>query len=155
MYHLCPVGNLHFLEPTRFHMWHFKSFSICGTPQELEEGKFFLENWFQNMKIQIARWRVPQNIQRCLPPIAHIQLEIDYTAVWHSQGSTTKEKPLDYYLTVEDIFTELAHQSKTKIAIPAGTKEINQPIVEPLTDQEKERTMNFNFTLVPSLLKID
>ena len=47
-------------------------------------------------------------------------------------------KPLDYYPIVEDIFTELSGQSKTKIAISASAKEINHSIVEPLTDQEKE-----------------
>ena len=94
----------------------------------------FLENWFPNLKVQTTRWRVPQNIRRCLPPTTHIQLELDHTAVWHLQGSTAKEKTLDYYPTFKEIFTELAHQSKTKIAIPTGAKEINQPIVEPLTD---------------------
>ena len=39
MYHLCPVGHPQFLEPTRFHMWRFNSFSMAGTPWELEEGK--------------------------------------------------------------------------------------------------------------------
>ena len=81
---------------------------------------------------------MPQNIKRCLPPTVHIQLELDHTAFWHSQGSTAKVKPLDNYRTVEDIFKELSRQSKTKIAIPVGTKEINQTIVEPLTNQEKE-----------------
>ena len=108
MYHLCPVRHKDFLDPTRFHMWCFKPFSMARTPLEHEEGKVFLEHWFQNMKVRTARWRVPQNIRRCMPPTTHIQLELDHTAVWHQQGSIAKEKPLDYYPTVEDIFTELA-----------------------------------------------
>ena len=54
------------------------------------------------------------------------------------QESAAKDKPLNYYPTVEQIFSELSRHSKTKIAIPTGSKEINQNIVEPLTDQEKE-----------------
>ena len=54
------------------------------------------------------------------------------------QGEKATMKPLDYYPTVEDIFRELAWQSNTKISIPAKSKEINQPIEEPLTNQEKE-----------------
>ena len=95
MYHLCPVGHKDFLEPTRFHMWHFKPFSMARTPLEQEEGKVFLEDWFQNLKIRTTRWRVPQNIRRYLPPTTHIQLELDHTAVWHEKGSTVKSNPLD------------------------------------------------------------
>ena len=80
-------------------MWHFNSFSMSRTPQELE---------------------------------------LDHTIVWHVQGSITKSKPLEYYPTIEEIFTELSRKTKTKITIPKATKGINQPIVEPLTDQEKE-----------------
>ena len=85
-----------------------------------------------------------QNIRRCLPPTTHIQLELDYTVVWQMQGSIAKEKPLDYYPTVEEIFTELERQTKTHIPIPEATKENNQAIIEPLTDQEKEEDYEFN-----------
>ena len=34
MYHLCPVGHKVFSKPTRFHMWHFKSFSMARNPLE-------------------------------------------------------------------------------------------------------------------------
>ena len=97
-----------------------------------------LENWFQNLKIQTTRWRVPQNIRLSLPKIAHIQLELDNTAVWYMQGAKAKAKPLDYYLIVEDIFRELARQSGTKLSIPAKAKEGNLAIEEPMTYQEKE-----------------
>ena len=89
-------------------MWRFKPFSQNGTLKELANGKVMLENWFQNLKIQTTRWRVPQNIRRSLPKIAHIQLELDHRTVWYMQGAKEKEKPLDYYPTVEDIFRELA-----------------------------------------------
>ena len=36
MYHLCPVGHKYFLEPTRFHMWFFKPFSMARNPLEEE-----------------------------------------------------------------------------------------------------------------------
>ena len=62
MYHLCPVGHKYLLEPSMFHMWRFNPFLMAGTPLEQEEGKVFLEHWFQNIKVQIVRWRVPQNI---------------------------------------------------------------------------------------------
>ena len=65
-------------------------------------------------------------------------MELNRTAVWNEQGSTTNAKPLDYYPTVEEIFIELGWQSKTKISILAGAKEINHAIVEPLTNQENE-----------------
>ena len=79
-----------------------------------------------------------------MPPIAHIQLELDHTAIWHKQRSTAKEKPLDYYPTIEEIFIELARQTKTNIPIPKATKENNQAIIEPLTDQEKEEHYEVN-----------
>ena len=138
MYNLCPVGNKYFLEPSRFHMWNFKPFSMARTPLQQEENKLFLEHWFQNLKIRIARWRVPQNIRRCLPPTTHIQLELDHTTVWHKKGSVAKTKPLDYYPIVELIFIELARKYKTDITILEAAKANNPLIIEPLTDQEKE-----------------
>ena len=54
------------------------------------------------------------------------------------QGGKATVKPLDYYPIVEDIFYDLTRQSGTKLSIPAKSKEINQKIKEPLTDQEKE-----------------
>ena len=86
MYHLCPVGDKQCQEPRKYHMWRFKPFSHNGMLKELENGKVMLENWFQNLKLQTTRWRVPQNIRRSLPKISHIQLEIDHTAVWYMQG---------------------------------------------------------------------
>ena len=62
MYYLCPIGDKQFQEPTKFHMWRFKPFAQTGTMQELEKGKVLLENWFQQLKIQMTKWRVPQNI---------------------------------------------------------------------------------------------
>ena len=59
------------------------------------------------------------------PPTTHIQLEFDHTVVWHKKGLTAKEKTLDYYPTVEEIFTEMATQSKTGITIPGAAKESN------------------------------
>ena len=54
------------------------------------------------------------------------------------QGAKAKAKTLDYYLTVEEIFRELARQSGTKLSIPTKAKEATLAIEEPLTDQEKE-----------------
>ena len=54
------------------------------------------------------------------------------------QGAKEKAKTLDYYLTVKEIFRELARQSDTKLSIPAKAKEIDLSIEEPLIDQEKE-----------------
>ena len=54
------------------------------------------------------------------------------------KGVKAKAKPLDYYLSVNEIFQELARQSNTKLSIPAKAKATNQPIEEPLTNQEKE-----------------
>ena len=87
---------------------------------------------------------MPQNIWRCLPPIAHIQLEVKYITVWHKQGSKAKKKPLNYYPTLEEIFIELARKSKTNITIPKAAKESNQLILEPFTDQEKEEEYEVN-----------
>ena len=87
---------------------------------------------------------MPQNIRRRLPPTAHIQLELDHTIVWHEQGSIAKENPLDYYPTVEEIFTELARQTETYIPIPKASKESNKAIIEPLIDQDKEEDYEFN-----------
>ena len=63
MYHIFPKGNLIFQELTRFHMWRFKPFSQKGTLKELEDGKVLLENWLQQLKVHMTRWRVPQNIR--------------------------------------------------------------------------------------------
>ena len=119
-------------------MWRFKPFSHTGTLKELENGKVLLENWFQQLKLQTTKWRVPQNIRWSLPKTAHIQLELDHTAVWYMQGVKEKAKTLDYYPIVEDIFWELARQSGTKLLIPAKAKDETLAIEEPLTDQEKE-----------------
>ena len=54
------------------------------------------------------------------------------------QGATGKVEPLDFYPLIEDIFVELSRQNKTKITIPTIEKNINQLIINPLTDQEKE-----------------
>ena len=47
MYHIYPEGSPVFREPTKFEMNRFKPFSQKGTLHELEQGKVFLENWFQ------------------------------------------------------------------------------------------------------------
>ena len=31
---------------------------MAREPQELEEAKILLDNWFQNLEVQTARWRV-------------------------------------------------------------------------------------------------
>ena len=108
MYHLCPVGDKQFQEPHKYHMWRFKPFSQNGTLKELANGKVMLENWFQNLKIHITRWRVPQNIRRILPKTTHIQLKLNHMAVWYMKGEKATVKPLDYYPIVEEIFHELA-----------------------------------------------
>ena len=119
-------------------MWRFKPFAQIGTMKELAKGKVLLENWFQHLKIQTTRWRVPQNIRRSLPKTAHIQLELGHTMIWYMQGAKAKAKTLNYYPTVEEIFRELAQQSGTKLSIPAKAKETNLAIEEPLTNQEQE-----------------
>ena len=68
MYHICPEGNKNFQESTRFHMWRFKPFSQKGTLKELEDRKVLLENWLQQLKVCMTRWRVPQNIRRNISP---------------------------------------------------------------------------------------
>ena len=108
MYHLCPVRDKQFQEPHKYHMWRFNPFSQSGTLKEVENGKVMLGNWFQNLKIQTTRWRVPQNIRISLLKIAHIQLELDHTVVWYMHVEKETTKPLDYYPTVEEIFRELA-----------------------------------------------
>ena len=149
MYYLCPIGDRQFLELTRFHMWHFKPFSMDGNSQELEAAKVLLENWFQNIKVLTSRWRVPQNIQICMPSTTHIQLELDHIVVWYMQGAAVKDKHLECYPIDEEIFKELSQQSSTKLSILAVANNTNQPILEPLTDHEKEEVhlhiRNFTF----------
>ena len=70
----------------------------------MAQGKFFLENWFQQLKVRTTRWRVPQNIRRNLPAESHIQLELDHTSVWYMRGQDPKSQDLDYYLMVDQIF---------------------------------------------------
>ena len=89
-------------------MWRFKPFAQTGTLKELENGKVLLENWFQQLKTQTTRWKVPQNIRRSMPKTTHIQLELDHTEVWYMQGAKAKAKTLDYYPIVEEIFWELS-----------------------------------------------
>ena len=50
---------------------------------------------------------------------------LDHTAVWNKQGSTTKAKPLNYYPTVEEIFTKLERQTKTDIPNQKFQNKIN------------------------------
>ena len=72
MYRIYPEESPVFREPSKFDMWRFKPFSRRGTLHELEQGKVFLENWFQQLKVHTTRWRVPQNIQLNLPANSHI-----------------------------------------------------------------------------------
>ena len=83
MYHICPKGSPVFWEPSRFDMYRFKPFSQKEILHEMEQGKVFLENWFQQLKVLTTRWRVPQNIRRNLPVNSHIQLELNHTLVWY------------------------------------------------------------------------
>ena len=107
MYHICPEGSPVFREPTKFEMNRFKPFSQKGTLHELGQGKVFLENWFQQLKVCTTRWRVPQNIRRNLPANSHIQLELDHTSVWYMQGQDPEAQALNYYPSVHQIFQEL------------------------------------------------
>ena len=59
------------------------------------------------------------------------------------QGAKAKEKPLNYYPTVEEIFRELARQSDTKLSILTKAKEGNLAMEEPLIDHEKEEDYEF------------
>ena len=63
MYHIRPEGIPVFRDPSKFDMYRFKPFSQKGTPHELDQGKVFLENWFQQLKFHTTRWRVPQKIR--------------------------------------------------------------------------------------------
>ena len=76
-------------------MSRFKPFSQKGTLKELEYGKVLLENWLQQLKVYMTRWRVPQNIRRSIPTKSHIQLELDHTSVWYMQGDDSNAKALD------------------------------------------------------------
>ena len=115
-------------------MYRFKLFSQKGTPHEPGQGKAFLENWFQQLKVSTTRWRVPQNIRRNLPANSHIQLELDHTSVWYMQGTESNAKALDYYPSVDQIFRELSRQAKIKIPVLAVAKQIDFSIEEPLTN---------------------
>ena len=89
-------------------------------------------------------WRVPQNVQRSLPSTTHIQLRLDHTSVWYLQGVGGASRELKFYPSVEDIFGDLTRQSNTKLDIPPIANKVDQPIVEPLTDQEKEEDYETN-----------
>ena len=74
------------------------------------------------------------------------------------QGAGGKFEPLNIYPSVEDIFAELTRQSNTKLDIPPVAKKVDQPIVEPLTNQEKEEEYEVRlhistFTLNDSLIE--
>ena len=112
--------------------------------KELTKGKVLLEILLQQLKVHMTRWRVPQNIRRSLPKKAHIQLELDHTAVWYMQGAKANARTLDYYTIIEEIFQELSRQAGTKVPIPARAKETDFSIEEPLTDQEKEEDYELN-----------
>ena len=58
--------------------------------------------------------------------------------VWYLEGATRETKYLDFYPTVKEIFEELSRKSNTKLEIPPLAKRVDQPMVEPLTDVEKE-----------------
>ena len=58
MYYIRPVGGPDFDEPNKIGMWNFKSFSMARNQQELEQAKFWLDTWFQKLKIKTTRWRV-------------------------------------------------------------------------------------------------
>ena len=69
------------------------------------------------------------------------------------QGAIEKGKHIDYYPTDEQIFTELARQSNTKLSIPTFAKKTKQPIVEPLTDQDKEEYYEVHLHIITFTLE--
>ena len=81
---------------------------------------------------------------------------MDHIVVWFMQGGGGKDEPLDSYPSMKDIFAELAWQANTKVFIPTIVKNIDQPIVEPLTNQKNEEDYEVhlhisNFTLEDTL----
>ena len=125
-------------------MWRFKPFSQRGTLQELESGKVLLENWLQQLKVRMTRWRVPQNIWKNIPTNSHIQLELDHTSVCYMQYDNSNAKTINYYPSVDQIFQELSQHARTKIPVPTVANQIDFLIEEPLIDQEKEEDYELN-----------
>ena len=63
-------------------------------------------------------------------------------------GFTWKAEPLKIYPSVEEIFVEVARQSNTKISIPVISKNIEQHIFKPLTNQEKEEDYEVHLHII-------
>ena len=104
MYHICREGSLVFQEPTRFYMWRFKPFSQRGTLQELERGKVLLENWFQQLKVHMTRWRVPQNIwKKSIDELPHLARARPYIGVVHSGRQLKFQSPRLLSISQPDI----------------------------------------------------
>ena len=69
------------------------------------------------------------------------------------QGDDSNAKALDYSLSINQIFQELSRQAKTKIPVPAATKESDFSIEELPTDQEKEEYYELNLYISTFVLE--
>ena len=59
-------------------------------------------------------------------------------SIWYLQGVGGTTRELDFYPSVEEIFTELSRQSNTRLDTPPLAKIFDQPMIKPLTDTSKE-----------------
>ena len=74
----------------------------------IPSSKQIFSIWLQEVKSTCHKWRVPQNIRRALPPTCHIELGLDHTKIWYVDKEAVESTDLPSYLTVDEIFNELA-----------------------------------------------
>ena len=87
--------------------------------------------------------------------MTHIQLALDHTSVWYLQEATGEAKELIFYPSLEEIFDELCRQSNIRLEIPPLEKWVDQPMVKPLNDAEKEEHYEVQIHLNTFTLYLD
>ena len=132
------VGDPMFTTKSIYLMYNYKAFQPQGCIQGPKVATMWLENWFQVLKTISSRWRVPQPIYQSLPPITHIQLELDFTKFWFMQCATDNAKDLDYYPQIKEIFQDPIVQSTMTYPIPNISWRKDLHLEYPLTDGDME-----------------
>lgn len=79
----------------------------------------------------------PSNICHVLPPIAQIELGLDYTKVWYANEQATKLAKLDYIPMVVNIFNELTRQANMAFHILPKEKLSQEDFILPLRDAKE------------------
>ena len=147
------VGQPEFTSLSTPTMYNYSFFKIKETILGILRPKQIFTMWLQEVISPCHKWRVPQNIQRALPPTCHIELGLDHTKIWYVDGQAAEPTDLPFYPTVDEIFNELPRQSNTIYPIPHEAREKQTNLLIPLTDGENADQYEVELQMQPFVPK--